>query len=64
MDMDTKYKIYNIIVPAFLIEVAQKELIAQLADPLGALVSYYFNFQHELQAFMNSLFANAEGFTN
>jgi hypothetical protein len=34
MEMDTKYKIYNIIVPVFLIEIAQKEMIDQLIDPL------------------------------
>jgi tetrahydromethanopterin S-methyltransferase subunit B len=64
MDMDTRYKIYNIIVPVFLIEIAQLELIAQIADPLSRLVSYYFNFQDELQAFVNGLFADQDGFTN
>lgn len=64
MVMDTRYKIYNIIVPVFLIEIAQQELIAQLADPLTRLVSYYFNFQLELQTFVSSLFTEREGFTN
>lgn len=64
MAMDTRYKIYNIIVPVFLIEIASRELIAQLAHSLTQLVSYYFNYQEQLQHFITALFVSGEKFSN
>lgn len=44
--MDTTYKIYNIIIPIFLIEIAAKEMIDQVSEHLFCLASYFYNDQH------------------